>query len=67
MCNTVVVKESHRNREEENSRVCLERHHWAELKSAKQKELSNVNRRTVVNYQQSYDRVHAVYLLTNCA
>ena len=39
------------NREEENSRFCLERHYLAEAKSIKQKELSKVNKRTVFNVQ----------------
>ena len=46
---------------------CLGRHYRGEVESVKQKELSNINRRTVDNNQQSYDRVYAVYLFTNCA
>ena len=65
MYSTVVVKVSHRHTKVENSRFCLERHYLAEVESVKQKELSSVNRRTVVNNQQSYNRVYSVHLFTN--
>ena len=60
---TVVVKGSHRHTKVENSRFCLERHYWAEVESVKQKELSSVNRRTVVNDQHLYSWVYAVHCL----
>ena len=63
MYGTVGVRVSHRHTKVENSRVCLERHYWAEVESVKQKELSSVNRRTVVNNQQSYNWVYAVHCL----
>ena len=49
---TAVVKVSHRHTKVASSRFCLERHYWAEVESVEQKEMSSVNRRTVVNNQQ---------------
>ena len=63
MYSTVVVKVSHCHTKVENIRFFLERQYRTEVESVKQKELSSVNRRTVVNNQQSYNWVYVVHCL----